>query len=363
MKKLVLFVCMMSLFVQSITLMKATSEEIERINAYQDLDDIEKTVESKPLQDIPFTKNNILPQRYDARDDHLVTSVKDQGNLGICWAYTVASVAETQYLKKGYANNPSEVDFNELQMAYGFYHRTNDPLQLTPNDKVTSFGGGEPNDYLLVGGNHMLSSFYLAQWSSMVNEADFPNVNRIDKLPDNLDELYTYEKTSFVMQDALFLPDDDVDAIKNAIYEYGSVATAYFSKSEYRNPYIFHDDINMGVNHSVTLVGWDDTISKESFSDSNDDGILPSRDGAWIMKNSWSDYAGEDGYFYLSYDMHLDTTTAFKFEKREQYDHNYFYDGGYGIIYDNPYGMENLKVGNIFQAQKASSTKYCGCII
>ena len=108
------------------------------------------------------------------------------------------------------------------------------------------------------------------------------------------------------------------------------------------------------MNHAVTLVGWDDTISKEAFASSNDEGRLPSRDGAWIMKNSWSTYAGDEGYYYLSYDMNLDTTTAFEFEKRSAYTHNYFYDGGYQIQYDNPYGLKSFPVANVFTAQQTS---------
>ena len=358
MKKLVILFSVCMLMLQSVTLTKAQKQPQTTIpNSYQALDNYSASVESESLNKVPFTQNTVLPQNYDARDEGIVTSVKYQGEFGICWAYSLVSVAETQYLKKGYASNPSDVDFNELQMAYGFYHRQNDPLNLTLNDKITSVGDNSDNAYLLVGGNHMLSSYYLAQWGSLVNEAAFPNANSFASLPNDLASKYNYDDVSFVMKDAIYLPNDDINAIKEAIYKYGSVATAYYSSQEYYNPYIFHDDEGMTVNHAVTLVGWDDTISKEAFADSNDEGKLPSRDGAWIMKNSWSTYAGEEGYFYLSYDMMLDTTTAFDFEKREAYDHNYFYDGGYQILYDNPYGLKSLPVANVFQAQDVSANK------
>ena len=355
MKKIVILFSVWMLMLQSVTLTNAQKHSQTSIpNCYQALDDISTSVASKSLNKVPFTQNVVLPQKYDARDEGIVTSVKYQGEFGICWAYSLVSVAETQYLKKGYATNPEDVDFNELQMAYGFYHRQNDPLNLTPNDKITSIGDGSENAYLLVGGNHMLSSYYLAQWGSLVNESSFPNTSQFDNLPNDLASKYNYDDVSFVMKDAIYLPNDDIDAIKAAIYKYGSVGTAYFSSQEYYNPYIFHDDEGKSVNHAVTLVGWDDTISKEAFASSNDEGRLPSRDGAWIMKNSWSTYAGDEGYYYLSYDMNLDTTTAFEFEKRSAYTHNYFYDGGYQIQYDNPYGLKSFPVANVFTAQQTS---------
>lgn len=356
MKKIIILLLTLSLCSQSMILTKAedVTDDVS-VRTYQALEGIDKYVESKPIQTISITKSVNLPVRYDAREDGLVTTVKNQGEFGICWAYTVASVAETQFLKKGYANHPDEIDVNELQMAYGFYHRQNDPLNLTPQDQVTAYGNGGEADYLSVGGNHQLSSFYLAQWASMAYEEDFPNTNRYRDLPDHLADDYDYDNASLIMTNAMYLPDDDVQAIKEAIYQYGSVATSYYSENEYDNPYLFHDDQGKSVNHSVTLVGWDDSISKESFIDSNDDGLLPSCDGAWIMKNSWGTTAGDGGYFYLSYDMRLESTTVFEFEKRDKYHNNYFYDGGYAIMIDNPYGMSDLKMANIFTAQKASS--------
>lgn len=65
-----------------------------------------------------------------------------------------------------------------------------------------------------------------------------------------------------------------------------------------------------GTSHAVTIVGWDDTFPKERFAE----GHQPPADGAWIIRNSWGDDWGTDGYFYMSYyDKNLTNPQTFEF--------------------------------------------------
>ncbi len=45
-------------------------------------------------------------------------------------------------------------------------------------------------------------------------------------------------------------------------------------------------------------MGWDDNYSKDNFNAN----IRPSKNGAWLIKNSWGDYNSEGGYFWISYE-------------------------------------------------------------
>ena len=91
----------------------------------------------------------------------------------------------------------------------------------------------------------------------------------------------------------------DNDMIKRAIMDYGAVFTpiyltniALHRNNSWTGPirhYVYNE--NAGRNHAVSIVGWDDNI------------IIPGAPGkgAWIIKNSWGNNSGNNGFYYLSY--------------------------------------------------------------
>jgi C1A family cysteine protease len=64
---------------------------------------------------------------------------------------------------------------------------------------------------------------------------------------------------------------------------------------------------DLDINHGVSIVGWDDSFSRENFPVSNQ----PDGDGAWIVRNSWGPGWGDGGYFYMSYDTSLGYFNSF----------------------------------------------------
>ena len=51
--------------------------------------------------DLEISSYALYPDTYDARSDGLVTSVKDQSTLNLCWAFSLASNFETSLLNRG----------------------------------------------------------------------------------------------------------------------------------------------------------------------------------------------------------------------------------------------------------------------
>lgn len=278
-------------------------------------------VESLSGSEMPAVAASNLPSSYDARTEGLVTSVKDQGSTNMCWAFTIASALETSLLAQGYG----AYDLSEEHLGYFFVNRVNDPLGNTPYDKNYLY----TKDYHDTG-NCYLGSYFLSTWSGMAAEERFP----IKFSAQTIDPKYAYDTVAY-LKDALFI-NCSVDELKQFLLQYHSVGTNLYMTEEYYNPdTAAYCDRNSSddINHAVTIVGWDDSYSRKNFNAAC--GVTT--DGAWIVKNSWGEYWGDEGYFYVSYE---DATFAYLFVASAQtdpvYKNNYFYDGSsclknYGI--------------------------------
>ncbi|MCF0227178.1 MAG: hypothetical protein HUK28_07745, partial [Methanobrevibacter sp.] len=129
-------------------------------------------------------------------------------------------------------------------------------------------------------------------------------------------------------------------AIKEAVIKYGAVCADYYH-DDYcynYNTYGYYCNYQPGINHAITIVGWDDNYSKDNFR------VAPPGDGAYIVKNSWGPYFGDGGYFYISYyDASLfqsgdrNPTFTFVFNESQRFNRNYQYDisGVSNFIYTN----------------------------
>lgn len=344
MKKAITLLFMICLLTTSFYPLPVLAEE-EFVNTYHDVEE-EGAYDTQKEEVNPQT-SIVLPSRFDARDYGWVTPIKSQGSLGTCWAFAAAGAAETSLIKQGYASS-STIDINEIQIAYGFYHRKNDPLNLTPHDDAFT----PDMDYLMRGGNNRLTAMYLAQWSSVVNQQDFPYATKKEEVSSNYADYFNYTNTDYIMTDSINIPQQKT-AIKEAIIKYGAVAASYYSISSHNNSFIYHDDRNQKSDHAILIVGYDNSISRSLFANSNPTHNIPSQDGAWIIKNSWGTHNGDAGYYYMSYDMTVFSPTAFVFKPRSTYDNNYFYDGSYVLDQHNPWNLKKLRMANVFEVKKA----------
>ncbi len=231
-----------------------------------------------------------LPSKFDLRDVGGVSSVKDQGPCGSCWAFATMGSLESYLKYKLKQNwNFSEQDLNQ----YHYY----------------DIGECE-------GGNAFMATAYLARWAGPIKEADLP---------------YPYSNVSTApgapvvkhVQQVVALP-KNITKIKTFIYNKGGVYGAFYWNSNYYNSttYAYYYDGTQSANHAVTFVGWDDNFPKENFN------TQPPGNGAFIVKNSWGSNWGDNGYFYISYhDKSLTEFVSFSnAEAVTNYSHIYEYD-------------------------------------
>lgn len=281
-------------------------------------------------------KRSLLPEKYDARDEDIITPIKDQGNYGTCWAISTAQMAETSLLKKGepvFGLNltKAELDLSERHFSYFFYHSQPDPLENTTGDRTQNLLA-DTRSYLDVGGNHIFSTFALANRIGMAKEeiALWEEILASGTDGTDLDSSLAYENSA-VLNQAYWIHFSDQDDVKNAILQYGCVgASHYFRSSFYNyNTAAYYNTSGTSDNHAIVIIGWDDHYSMSNFNSN------PGQDGAWLVKNSYGEDWGDQGYFWISYqDASFQKASAaafaFDFSAADEYDNFYQYDGTAG---------------------------------
>jgi len=244
-----------------------------------------------------------LPNRYDLRDEGLLTPIKDQNPYGTCWAFATYGSLESDLLKLS-------------QPAYDF----------SENNLVNKHGFDLGFDD---GGNISMSSAYLARGDGPVlescdpysNPGGSPNCPRVKYI-----------------EDIVWLPGrantNDNQYLKQAVYYHGAVYTSMYWNGTFYNSsthtYYYHGIEN--ANHAVVIVGWDDNKQTQA-----------TNPGAWIVRNSWGEGFGEEGYFYVSY-----YDTAFAFNTNAYFiDRPDLNNGNFTIHQYDELGLENaLGCGN-----------------
>ncbi len=211
----------------------------------------------------PYTTTS-LPASFNWCDLGGCTPVRDQGACGSCWAFgTVGPLESAILIQDGISRDLAE--------QY---------LVSCNTDGWGCNGGWWAHDY------HEWKIPPGEPAAGAVYEADFPYA--ATDLPCN--GPYVHHET---IADWVYIGTSStvppVDAIKQAILDHGPVSAAVCVDTAFQNYTggVLQNTRCKKVNHAIVLVGWDDSL------------------GAWILRNSWGENWGLNGYMYIGYGVSL----------------------------------------------------------
>ena len=270
---------------------KLTKEEKKKTEVIPNKD----TVPTDKLDTIEEYDNNdesSLPKKFNLKDK-IKLKVEDQENYGLCWDFASNNSIETNYqLSKNKELDLSEIYVDYMASNYLFEYRfPHDGGYFDYVSYISDYFGlakeeeKEYKDYSL----DEVYDFLDREHNIYIdNSIDLPTVYKEDnKAYGNYDELSDEELDSFR------------NDVKYHIMNYGSLYALVNACGD-KNCYSSGTDEDEWVDHAISVVGWDDTYSKNNFKARN--GSKPSHDGAYIILNSWGDGVGDKGYQYYSYD-------------------------------------------------------------
>ena len=128
-------------------------------------------VEEAETSPVPKVKSNVqadaLPETFDLRNVNgksYISSVKDQGQYGTCWAHAAIGSMESNYMMQG----KSELNLSEMHVAW-FTYKNSDKSRAFENYNNSSF-----STVMNLGGNSFYPAALFARLSGPASESDVP---------------------------------------------------------------------------------------------------------------------------------------------------------------------------------------------
>ncbi|KAL5961509.1 Procathepsin L [Taenia solium] len=201
-----------------------------------------------------------VPNYIDWRKKGLVTPIKDQGPCGSCWAFSATGALEGQYKKKkGELTSLSEQQLIDCSRSEG-------------NDGCN--------------GGYMDYAFQYWMHNGAESERDYPYTAK--------DGTCKFNSSNVITNVAKFVkvPEKSEEQLKISVAKVGPISVGIDASSQgfmFYNDGIFQDptcseDV---LDHGVLVVGYNADKTRQKY---------------WIVKNSWGEQWGQEGYIWMARD-------------------------------------------------------------
>ncbi|XP_044461281.1 ervatamin-B-like [Mangifera indica] len=192
-----------------------------------------------------------VPSSLNWREQGAVTDVKDQGSCGCCWAFSaVAAMEGITKIKKG-----TLISLSEQQL-----------LDCSTNGNYGCNGGLMNNAFEYIIDNQGLTSESNYEYQEMQGNCQ----TQMELVA----QIQSYQK----------VPRNNEEALLQAVAKQPvSIAIDASGIKSYSGG-IFDGDCGTNLNHAVTIIGYGSETDGTEF---------------WLIKNSWGETWGEDGYIKM----------------------------------------------------------------